>query len=281
MDKIFVAGAGTMGLNIASVFASYGMTVTVRDISEDIISAADAKNRAKFEKLVSRGRLARDEAEAILSRMSFTTDVGAAKDAELVLEAVVENMAVKKNVFRELDEVCSPAAIFATNTSSKSVTELAASVSNPERFIGMHFFNPADRMELVEVIRGAQTSEETFQAVFELARAIGKDPIDVEEAPGFVVNRLLTPILNDAIQMLYEGVASAEDIDKAMRLGANHPMGPLELCDLVGLDVVLSVVDTLFDETRDPKYRACPLLRKMVRAGMLGRKTGRGFYEYK
>ena len=224
-----------------------------------------------------------DEAKKadILAHMSFTTDLAAAADADLVVEAAIENLEIKKNIFAELDSLCKPETILASNTSSISITAIAAATKRPDKFIGMHFFNPATVMKLVEVIRGAHTSDETCNTITELSKAIGKEPVEVNEAPGFVVNKILVPMINEAVDLLYTGVASAEGIDTAMKLGANHPMGPLALGDLIGLDVCLAIMDTLYSETHDPKYRASLLLRKMVRAGKLGRKTGIGFYDYR
>ena len=218
--------------------------------------------------------------EDILSRISGTTDMNLAADCDLVVEAAIENMKIKKEIFAELDKICKPETILASNTSSLSITEVASATGRPEKVIGMHFFNPAPVMKLVEIIRGMATSQETFDAVKELSLAIGKEPVEVAEAPGFVVNRILIPMINEASFILQEGIASVEDIDTAMKFGANHPMGPLALGDLIGLDVCLAIMDVLYNETGDTKYRASSTLRKYVRAGWLGRKTGRGFYNY-
>ena len=218
--------------------------------------------------------------EEILSRITGTTDMSLAADCDLVVEAAVENMEIKKQIFAELDKICKPETILSSNTSSLSITEVAAATNRPDKVIGMHFFNPAPMMKLVEVIRGMATSEETFNQVKEVAIAIGKEPVEVAEAPGFVVNRILIPMINEAVGIFAEGIASAEDIDKAMMLGANHPMGPLALGDLIGLDVCLAIMDVLYKETGDSKYRANSLLRKYVRGGFLGRKSGQGFHSY-
>ena len=218
--------------------------------------------------------------EDILSRISGTTDMNLAADCDLVVEAAIENMKIKKEIFAELYKICKPETILASNTSSLSITEVASATNRPEKVIGMHFFNPAPVMKLVEIIRGMATSQETFDAVKELSVAIGKEPVEVEEAPGFVVNRILIPMINEASFILQEGIASVEDIDTAMKYGANHPMGPLALGDLIGLDVCLAIMDVLYNETGDTKYRSSSILRKYVRAGWLGRKSGRGFYNY-
>ena len=280
MKKIVVIGGGTMGLDIAQVFARGGYEVVVRDITEEIIKASEARLNKSLDKLVSRGKLDEEGKKAITDKMSFTTELSAAADADLVVEAAIENLEIKKSIFSELDKLCKPETILATNTSSISITAIAAVTGRPDRFIGMHFFNPATVMKLVEVIRGANTSDETFKAIWDLSEAIGKVPVEVNEAPGFVVNKILIPMINEAIDLVYTGVATVEGIDNAMKLGANHPIGPLALGDLVGLDVCLAIMDTIYNETHDPKYRASLLLRKMVRAGKLGRKTGEGFYCY-
>ena len=280
MKKVVVIGGGTMGLDIAQVFARKGFDVVVRDIKDEIIQASEARLNKGLDKLVAKGKMDEAGKQAILDKMSFTTDLNAAADADLVVEAAIENLEIKKSIFAELDAICKPETILATNTSSISITAIAAATKRPDKFIGMHFFNPATVMKLVEVIRGAHTSDETYKAVADLSVEIGKEPVEVNEAPGFVVNKILIPMINEAADLLYTGVASAEGIDTAMKLGANHPMGPLALGDLIGLDVCLAIMDVLYNETHDPKYRASLLLRKMVRAGTLGRKTGKGFFDY-
>ncbi|MBR3381816.1 MAG: 3-hydroxybutyryl-CoA dehydrogenase [Clostridia bacterium] len=280
MKNIFVVGAGTMGLDIAQVFSTAGFAVTIYDMTDEIIERSAARLEKGLQKRVDKGKLTPEQKAAVIGGIEFTTRYDNAKEADLIIEAIIESVEVKKTVFRNLDGICPERTVFATNTSSISITEIASATNRPDRCIGMHFFNPATVMKLVEVIRGMATSDETFAAVYELSQAIGKTPVEVSEAPGFVVNRILIPMINEAIGLVAEGVASPEDIDTAMKLGANHPMGPLALGDLVGLDVVLAIMDTIFNETKDPKYRAHPLLRKMVRANLLGRKTGKGFYEY-
>jgi len=280
MKNIFVVGAGTMGLDIAQVFSTAGFNVTVYDMTDAIIERSAQRLESGLAKRVAKGKMTEEQKAAIVNGIEFTTQYDKAKLADLIIEAIIESVEVKKTVFRNLDSLCPPETIFATNTSSISITEIASATSRPDKCIGMHFFNPATVMKLVEVIRGMSTSDETYNAVFALSEQIGKTPVQVQEAPGFVVNRILVPMINEAIGLVAENVASPEDIDTAMKLGANHPMGPLALGDLIGLDVVLAIMDTLYKETGDPKYRAHTLLRKMVRANLLGRKTGKGFYEY-
>lgn len=280
MKKIFVLGAGTMGAGIVQAFAQKGYEVIVRDIKDEFVERGISVINKGLSKQVAKGKMTEEVKEEILARISGTTDMNLAADCDLVVEAAIENMKIKKEIFVELDKICKPEAILASNTSSLSITEVASATSRPDKVIGMHFFNPAPVMKLVEIIRGMATSQETFDVVKEAALAIGKEPVEVKEAPGFVVNRILIPMINEASFILQEGIASVEDIDTAMKYGANHPMGPLALGDLIGLDVCLAIMDVLYNETGDNKYRASNVLRKYVRAGWLGRKTGKGFYDY-
>ena len=276
--KVGIIGAGTMGAGIAQAFAqTEGFTVILCDINNEF--AANGKNKiAKgFEKRIAKGKMEQAEADAILGRITTGTKE-ICTDCDLVIEAAIENMEIKKQTFKELDEICKADAIFATNTSSLSITEIGAGLKRP--MIGMHFFNPAPVMKLVEIIAGLHTPTEIVEKIKKISEDIGKVPVQVEEVPGFVVNRILVPMINEAIGIYAEGVASVEGIDAAMKLGANHPIGPLALGDLIGLDVCLAIMDVLYHETGDSKYRAHTLLRKMVRGKQLGQKTGKGFYDY-
>lgn len=277
MKNVGVIGAGTMGQGIANAFATAGYNVTVCDIKIEWAQNGINKIGAKLDKLVSREKITAEKAEGIKANLTAGEYKDLA-DCDLIVEAVLEKMEIKKDLFKTLDEICKEDCIFGTNTSSLSVTEIANGIKH--NVIGMHFFNPADRMKLVEVISGENTPVETKEAIIECSKSLGKTPVEVAEGPGFVVNRILIPMINEACFIYQEGLASVEDIDTAMKLGANHPMGPLALGDLIGLDIVLDVMDVLYTETGDPKYRPCTLLKKMVRAGKLGQKTKQGFYSY-
>ena len=275
--KVAVFGAGTMGSGIAQTFAKAGNEVKLVDLNLDIVNGSIAKIAKGFDKQIEKGRMDAETKEAILKNIVPAEKKDIA-DVDLVVEAALEVMDVKKALFKELDDIVKEGAVFASNTSSLSITEIGYGLKHD--FIGMHFFNPVPAMKLVEIIRGANTKQETFDAIKAASEQIGKTPVEVNEAPGFVVNRILIPYCNEGFFVLQEGIASAKDIDTAMKLGANHPMGPLELSDLIGLDIVLAVMNVLYTETGDSKYRPCPLLRKYVRSGKLGRKTGKGVYEY-
>lgn len=279
--KVFVVGAGTMGSGIVQAFAQNGVEVYLNDIKEEFIERGYNNIVKNITKLVEKGKISEEDKNNILNSIHKSINIEDAKDCDLVIEAIIEDMKAKKELFKRLDEICSEKTVLASNTSSLSITEIAAATNRPDRVIGMHFFNPAPVMKLIEIIRGIATSDETFEKIKEISIKIGKDPVEVKEAPGFVVNRILIPMINEAIGILAEGVASKEDIDKAMKLGANHPMGPLELSDFIGNDIVLAIMEYLYEETKDAKYRPHIMLKKMVRAGYLGRKTGKGFYDYK
>ncbi len=278
--KIMVLGAGTMGAGIVQTAAQAGFEVIVRDIKQEFVDKGIAGIDKLLGKNVDKGKMTAEDKAAVMGRISGTVDMAAAADCDLVIEAALEVMDIKKSIFKELDAICKPECILASNTSALSVTEIAAATGRADKVIGMHFFNPVPAMKLVEVIRGANTSDETYNTIKEMSVKMGKAPVEINEAPGFVVNRLLIPMLNEGMYALMEGVANAEDIDTSMRFGAGHPMGPLALADMIGLDICLKIMETLYKEFGDPKYRPCPLLVKLVRANKLGRKTGEGFFKY-
>jgi len=281
IKKVTVLGAGLMGNGIAQVCAQAGYEVVMRDIEDRFVENGMSAIRKNLERSVKKGKMSEDDMNAVLGRITGMVDLAdALADPDIVIEAAPENMELKKSIYSEVDALAPEKTIFASNTSSLSVTEMASATKRPGKFIGMHFFNPVPMMKLVELIRGFLTSDETSETVKELSEKIGKTPVTSTDSPGFIANRIALPLLNEAFYTLMEGVATKEDIDTAMKLGYNHPMGPLELSDLVGLDTVLSILDVYYKEFGDPKYRACPLLRTMVRAGLYGRKSGRGVYDY-
>lgn len=280
IKKVMVIGAGQMGGGIAQVCAQAGYDVLLNDIQEESFNKGLAVITKNLARNVEKGRMTEEEKEAVLGRLTKSLDLEDAKDVDIVIEAAVENMGIKRKIFAQLDEIAPAHAILATNTSSLPITEIAEATNRPEKVIGMHFMNPVPVMKLVEIIRGLATADEVYQAVEDMTNALSKVPVEVNDFPGFVANRVLMPMINEAVYTLYEGVATKEAIDEVMKLGMNHPMGPLQLADFIGLDTCLYIMETLHEGFGDSKYRPCPLLRKYVKAGWLGKKSGRGFYEY-
>ena len=275
-----VIGAGTMGHGIAQVFAAAGFTVRLQDISDEFVQKGLGAIGKNLERMVGKGKLSAEDKVATMARLHGTTNLADFADVDVVVEAATENLPIKLKIFEDLDRLCKPEAILSSNTSSIPITKIGKATRRPDKVIGMHFMNPVPVMKLVEIIRGLLTSDEAFSVIEELSRKLGKQPVSVNDSPGFVSNRVLLPMINEAAFALYEGVATPEDIDTVMKLGMNHPMGPLALADLIGLDVCLSILEVLHEGFGDSKYRPCPLLRKMVDAGTLGQKTGKGFYNY-
>lgn len=280
IKNVGVIGAGTMGSGIAQVVSSSDKSVVLLDVSDSALEKGIKSIEKSLSRLVKKGALEEDNSKSILSRIQTVTEYEGLREVDLVIEAIFEDMNIKKETFQKLDDFTRPEVILATNTSSLPIVEIAVNTSRPDKVVGMHFFNPAPIMKLVEIIKTLTTSEQTVDLAYEFTKEIGKEPVKTKDIPGFIVNRILVPMLNEAVFALDDGVGSAEDIDKAMKMGTNHPIGPLALIDLIGLDVTLDVMDVFYREFQDSKYRAAPLLRQMVRAGWLGRKTGKGFYEY-
>jgi len=280
IKKVGVLGCGLMGSGIAQAAATAGFSTVARDVAAPLLDKGRAGIAKSMGRLVEKGKLTAADRDAASGRLSFTADIGALRDCDIVIEAVTEDLALKNELWRELDALCPPTTIFASNTSSLTIAAMAAATRRPDRFVGLHFFNPVPLMPLVEVVRTVTTSQETFDRAFEFGRALGKEPVAAVDNPGFIVNLLLVPYLLDAARALERGIASTADIDRAMQLGCGHPMGPLTLLDYIGLDTVVRIAEIMFDAYREPRYAAPPLLRRMVVAGFYGRKSGRGFYDY-
>lgn len=278
--KVGIAGSGTMGSGIAQLVAASGYRVVLIDLNDELLKKAVSRIEKNLLRLVEKDKITKKIKQQIVSRIITSTNLEELGDCDLVIEAVSENINIKKQLFEKLDTILKKGCIIASNTSTLPIIQLAMITNRPENVVGIHFFNPAPVMKLVEIIKSLTTSDQTVQKAKEFTLSLGKDPVITKDRPGFIVNRILLPMLNEAVFALEEGMGTAQDIDKAMKLGTNHPMGPLELIDLIGLDVILDILDVLFEEFKDPKYRACPLLRQMVRAGYLGRKSGRGFHDY-